>query len=326
MEKKISVVVATYKRPQLLRKCLEALARQDMRINEFEIVVVSDGPDERTRNTIHGIDHLILPYVQYITLEKNSGPAAARNAGWRKANGQLVAFTDDDCLPQPQWLSSLWNAYESFGSPALVAFSGSVVVPVSEHPTDFELNTAHLEHAAFVTANCACTRNALLLIEGFDERFTVAWREDSDLEFKLLENHIPIHKIEQAVVVHPVRKASWGVSIREQKKTMFNALLYKKYPSLFRQKIQPAPAWNYYLIVGGFITMMGGWMLQHEWMFLTGGTVYAAFTIHFIIKRLMPTSRAYDHVMEMIATSLVIPFISIYWTLYGSIKYRVLFY
>src|SRR4051794_38454784 len=145
MEKKISVVVPTYKRPELLRKCLHALAGQQMDRNDFEIIVVSDGPDEQTRNMIHGLDHLLLPYVQYITLERNSGPAAARNAGWKKANSRLIAFTDDDCIPAPLWLASLWKAFISYRKPAYMAFTGKVVVPVSENPTDFELNTAHLQ-------------------------------------------------------------------------------------------------------------------------------------------------------------------------------------
>jgi GT2 family glycosyltransferase len=326
MEKKISVVVPTYRRPQLLEKCLIALSKQHMNRDDYEIIIVSDGPDDDTRNMLHGLQHVILPYVQYVTLPKNSGPAAARNAGWKKAQGQLIAFTDDDCCPGPGWLSRLWKTYLEHGTPQLMAFSGRIIVPISEAPTDFELNTSLLERAEFVTANCACTHDALLLTGGFDERFKVAWREDSDLEFKLLERDIPIKKVNDAIVVHPVRRAQWGVSIKEQRKSMFNALLYKKYPQLFREKIQPAPAWNYYLIILGCIMMVAGWMFNNKAILVTGGTLYITLTAAFTVKRLTQTSRSYDHVMEMIATSLIIPFLSIYWTLYGSFKYRVLFY
>jgi GT2 family glycosyltransferase len=325
MEKKVSVVVPTYKRPDLLMNCIIALSKQDMDRNDFEIIIVSDGPDAATRNVLHGLDHVMLPFVQYITLNTNQGPACARNAGWKKANGTLVAFTDDDCRPEPGWLSALWKIFERHGKKEM-AFSGTVKVPISETPTDFELNTSHLETAEFITANCACTKNALELTGGFDERFKVAWREDSDLEFKLLENHIPIVKVNDAVVVHPVRKAKWGVSIKEQRKTMFNALLYKKYPSLFRQKIQKSPAWNYYLIIAGCVTALSGVMLKNNMLIASGTLLYGSLTLAFIIKRLMQTSKSADHVMEMIATSIVIPFASVYWTLYGAFKYRVLFY
>src|SRR5215217_3945847 len=129
MEKKISVVVPTYKRPDLLMNCIIALSKQDMDRDDFEIIIISDGPDEATRKIIHGLDHVMLPFVQYITLSTNSGPACARNAGWKKANGILVAFTDDDCLPEPGWLSALWTAYEK-NSRDEIAFSGKVIVPI----------------------------------------------------------------------------------------------------------------------------------------------------------------------------------------------------
>jgi glycosyltransferase involved in cell wall biosynthesis len=325
MKKKISVVVPTYKRPELMMNCLIALSKQDLARNDFEIIVVSDGPDDATRHMMHNMNHLVLPYVQYITLNANRGPASARNAGWRKANGELVAFTDDDCRPSQGWLSALWNAYE-FNAADEIAFSGTVIVPIPDMPTDYELNTSHLAHADFITANCACTKKALERINGFDERFRVAWREDSDLEFKLIENNISIIKIKEAVVVHPVRKAKWGVSIDEQRKTMFNALLYKKFPSLFRRKIQRRPAWNYYMIVAGAILTVVGLIAGKKLLMITGTLLYIAFTLAFIAKRLSRTSRSREHVLEIVATSAVIPFVSVYWTLYGALKYRVVYY
>ena len=308
-----------------MMNCLIALSKQDLAKNDFEIIVVSDGPDDATRKMMHNINHLVLPYVQYITLHENSGPASARNAGWKKANGELVAFTDDDCSPSQGWLSALWNAYEFYANDE-IAFSGKVIVPISDTPTDYELNTSHLATADFITANCACTKKALEKTNGFDERFKVAWREDSDLEFKLIENNIPIMKIEEAVVTHPVRKAKWGVSIKEQRKTMFNALLYKKYPSYFRRKIQKRPAWNYYIIVAGAILIIIGLIAGKKVLTIAGMLIYIGFTLSFIIKRLSRTSRSRDHVLEMIATSAVIPFVSVYWTLYGAFKYRVVYY
>ena len=324
MDKKVSVVIPTYRRPHLLKKCLIALAAQDFNRDDFEIVVVTDGPDLQTRDMLNQLP-IMLPFVQFISLAQKKGPAAARNAGWTAARGELIAFTDDDCLPAPEWISIIWNEYVLNWKPQHIAFTGVVQVPISEEPTDHEMNTAGLQDADFVTANCACTKAALQLIGGFDERFTVAWREDSDLEFRLIENNIDIKRI-NALVVHPVRKAEWGVSIKEQKKTMFNALLYKKFPRLFRKKIQPSPAWNYYAIIAGFVILMAGLILRTKFLVLTGAMVYLGFMIAFIVKRLIHTSKSYRHVMEMVTTSLVIPFLSIYWTVYGAFKYRVLYY
>jgi glycosyltransferase involved in cell wall biosynthesis len=326
MQKKISVVVPTYRRPQLLKKCIEALAAQQFAANDYEIIIVSDGPDLQTHDMLNSLEQLTHPFIQYISLVRNSGPAAARNAGWKAANGRLIAFTDDDTQPSEFWLSSLWKTYLLMEQPRRIAFAGKVIVPLPEEPTDFELNTSHLETADFVTANCACTKAALEAVNGFDERFTTAWREDSDLEFRLMQNNIGINKIDEAVVVHPARKAAWGVSIKEQRKTMFNALLYKKFPDLFRQKIQHTPAWDYYLTIAGILVLIAGIVFHSEACVIGGASLYLIFTIRFIVKRLMATSRSARHVSEMIFTSMVIPFISVYWTIYGAVKYKVLFY
>lgn len=62
---------------------------------------------------------------------------------------------------------------------------------------------------------------------GFDERFRMAWREDSDLHFRSLERSYKLGHAPMAKVIHPVRPARWGISVHEQRKSMFNALLYK---------------------------------------------------------------------------------------------------
>ena len=71
---------------------------------------------------------------------------------------------------------------------------------------------------------------------GFDEDFTMTWREDSALQFDLVENKIPIVKVDGAIVIHPVRVASRGVCIKEKKRTMLNPLLYKKHLFFINKK------------------------------------------------------------------------------------------
>ena len=154
----------------------------------------------------------------------------------------------------------------------------------------------------------------------------MAWREDSDLEFKLLLHKIPIVRVADALVVHPVRPAPWGISLKEQKKGMFNALLFKKHPGLYRKKIQPGPPWNYYVMVGSFLLLLTGIALNMQWLSLIAGGCWLVLLVNFIGKRLKHTSKNFTHVMEMIITSVCIPFISVYWQLYGAWRYRVLFF
>lgn len=323
MEIKISVVVPTYKRSGLLRNCLWNLCHQTLNKENYEVIIVSDGPDDESREVVNEYEQVGNTNIRFLSLPAKKGPAAARNMGWKNAHGILIAFTDDDCLPDATWLENIWKHYEQ---EVEIAYTGKVVVPVSEEPTDFELNTKGLETGDFVTANCVCTKITLEAIGGFDEEFSTAWREDSDLEFKLLNRNVPIFKLEDAVVVHPVRIAPWGVSIKEQKKTMFNALLFKKYPGLYRQRIKKRPSLRYYFIVLSFLSIIFSAIFKLEDMVLLSVVCWIASTVDFIMKRLSATRKTRSHILEMIFTSFVIPFLSVYWTIYGAVKYRVLFF
>src|SRR4051812_17690574 len=109
MPVKISVVIPTYRRPVLLSHCLGALARQTLDPADYEVIVVSDGPDLVAEQTVRQL--AAPPGLRFLHLPEKKGPAAARNLGWRNASGRLIAFTDDDCLPDANWLRALWEAY-----------------------------------------------------------------------------------------------------------------------------------------------------------------------------------------------------------------------
>lgn len=324
MEAKLSVVIPTYRRPRSLVNCLEALYLQDIEKTAFEVVIVSDGPDPLTEDTVERW-HANRPEVnlRFLAMPQKKGPAAARNMGWTAARHSLIAFTDDDCLPASGWLQAF---AQRFRGETQLAMTGRVRVPLTAHPTDFEWNTAQLQTAEFVTANCCCTKESLRIVGGFDEAFGSAWREDSDLQFKFITQGIPVAAVAEAVVWHPVRSAPWGVSVREQKKGQYNALLYKKYPRLFREKIQRHPAWLYYLTVSlvvllcialAFDLRIWSRFALSGWLVCMGVLVW---------KRLRMTSKSPSHIAEMVTTSMIIPFVSIYWQWYGAIKYRVLLF
>jgi len=319
----ISVVVPTYRRPALLLRCLEALLRQTFADKHFEIIVVSDGEDAVTSGSLTMLPEREHPMIHYYALPAKAGPAAARNFGLMLSRGELVAFTDDDCIPDTGWLTAMWSAYEKHGVRE-IAFSGNTVVPVTSDPTDYELNISRLAAAEFITANCACSKEALYHVGGFDERFKMAWREDSDLQFKFIEHGIPVIKVDDAVVTHPVRKATWGISIKEQRKGMFNALLYKKFPGLYRDKIQPRPFWHYYATLFFIVLFVAGIIARAPIPGIAGLTGWLVMTVWFAHKRLRNTSHSWQHVFEMLLTSAIIPVLSLFWKFYGSWKYKVL--
>jgi glycosyltransferase involved in cell wall biosynthesis len=358
----VSVVVPTYRRPQLLDRCLRALLAQNFPPHAYEIIVVDDGPeDPGTRQLLSEWSQrlrasfaflappLITPipvtgghssHIQaevayqvqagrmqyyprliYLAAWKTQGPAAARNQGWQAAGGEIVAFTDDDCIPDPNWITNGLSAFVD----GVAAVSGRIIVPLSPDPTDHELNTTGLERSDFITANCFYRRSVLEQVGGFDERFSTAWREDSDLFFTVRERNYSLAWATGALVVHPVRPEAWGSSLRSQRKSFYNALLYKKHPQLYQRYIQPAPPWNYYAILIGVFISATGLMFNSPAAAILGALIWVSLTARFCRRRLSGTSHAPRHVAEMVVTSIFIPFLSIYWRLRGAIHWRVFF-
>lgn len=326
----LSVVVPTYLRPMLLERCLLALMAQSLPRELFDIVVVDDGHDDLTRDRVQRLaSRTDAPAMRYLRPDAGRGPAVARNAGWRRASGTVVAFTDDDTIPDAHWLARGLEAMVD--RPDWVAASGRVQVPrlaLPSHrlhpPTDHEWMTRGLETAEFVTANAFVRREALVRIDGFDERFRRAWREDSDLQFRL-QALGPVGRIEQAQVWHPVRPERWGVSLRQQRNVFFDALLYRKHPSLYRSRIRPVPPWDYYAIVAltvSAVALMAVGRLEAALLSLAGA---ALLILMLARRRLRHTSHAPRHVLEMVATSAAIPFLSVYWRLRGAWHFRTLF-
>lgn len=319
----ITVVVPTYKRPRLLKDCLDALCAQDLPGELFEIVVADDGPSVGTRLLVESFARNFpgAPMISYLEVTGRHGPAAARNLGWQNATASFIAFTDDDCRPARGWLRHGLKALEHGADAAW----GKLIMPLPSLPTDYEKDASHLADAEFVTANCFCRKAALVRIGGFDERFRLAWREDSDLFFNLLDMHANIVHVPNAVVVHPIRPAPWGVSLPQQRKVLFDALLYKKHPVRYRSKIRSQPPWNYYFISAALIAAPAFAATGHPYATGLATAVWLMFTLEFMLRRLRGTARDLRHIAEMAVTSLLIPPLALYWHWRGAFKFRVIY-
>lgn len=318
----VAVVIPTYRRAALLQRCLQAVCAQRLPGRRFEVVVVDDGRDEDTRVQV-------LAYaaqegraaIRYLRPGIGKGPAAARNAGWRSSAAPVIAFTDDDTIPAVDWLA------EGLGAMAegVDALAGAIRVPIPNPCTDHQWNTYGLEKAEFATANAFVRRDALERVGGFDERFTRAWREDSDLQFSLLEAGCRIARCPRAVVVHPVRPERWGVSLRQQRNAMFEALLYKKHPDLYRARIRGRPPLARYGLVVTALAAPVLVLAGHLTAALACALVTAGGIGRIAAARLHHTDRSARHVTEMVVTSCAIPFLSVYWRVRGSLQHRIFF-
>ena len=97
----ISVIIPVKNRPQDIRECLTSLASLDYPRGKVEIIVVNDGSTDSTAKMIQTFD------IKAIHLPQSIGASACRNLAAREANGDLLGFTDSDCVPHPHWLREL---------------------------------------------------------------------------------------------------------------------------------------------------------------------------------------------------------------------------
>ena len=227
---------------------------------------------------------------------ENPGAGGGAQPGLAGSRRGDCRFTDDDCIPDPNWLTNGLSAFVD----EVAAVSGRIIVPLSPDPTDHELNTTGLERSDFITANCFYRRSVLEQVGGFDERFSTAWRENSDLFFTVRERNYSLAWATGALVVHPVRPEAWGSSLRSQRKSFYNALLYKKHPELYQRYIQPAPPWNYYAILMGVLISAAGLMFNSPAAAILGALIWVSLTARFCWRRLSGTSHAPRHVAEMV--------------------------
>lgn len=327
----ISVVVPTCGRIGLLARCLDGLRAQALPRTLYEVIVVDDSRTAPLQAAVADCCEQARARGLALRCLRNAGapgPAAARNLGWRAARAPWVGFTDDDTVAQADWLERAAAAFTPAtdgGAPAPDALWGRVHVPLPERPTDYERDAGRLQEAGFVTANCFCRRALLERIGGFDERFRVAWREDTDLYFRMCDAAAQVVFAGDAVVLHPVRPAGWSVSLAQQRKIVFDALLYKKHRRRYRQTIRRTPRWDYYLSTTALTLSAAGALAAMPLLAAAAASVWLLAVAGLFRRRLQGTSRAPRAVGALLLTSLLIPPLAVFWRAVGAIRFRVVF-
>ena len=323
-----SVVIPTYQQPALLLKCLDALGCQHLPRSQYEIIVVDDGNSPETAAAVALFTKQVAQAggpleVRYLGQPQWRGPASARNRGWRAARGRIVAFTDDDCLPQPNWLPAALTCFQRGAQ----VVTGQLRLTLPDSAALNKGNLQDIEVSEFMSANCFCRTSALERVGGFEEAFDLAWGEDNDLQFKFIQSGIPISKCPEAVVVHPMRETPWYTPLANERKNRYDALLYKRHPDLFRQRIASDRSLilEYYAVVLGSTAGVLGALAGSGLVAAVGFGVWGVLSANLIWQRL-PSEVSGPVLKQTVLTTLATPFLAVYWRLYGAVKYRVLYW
>lgn len=211
----ISVVVPTYRRWDRLQLTLAALEDQRMPKQDFEVIVSDDGSGDGTVERLNAYAAKTKLNMVAIT-GPNGGPAMARNRGMAKARGEWVAMTDDDCVPEQDWLVK--HAEFIREHPEYGAFGGQVVrykdTVISRYVDWTESMLPPLDNDGgrqyLVTANALFRRDLLVRLGGFNETYRWPGGEDSDLSFRAIAMGTVLGYNPEGIVRHMHRESVRG--------------------------------------------------------------------------------------------------------------------
>jgi len=196
-----SIIIPTFNGAARIGNCLDSLVKQTAGRN-VEILVVDDGSTDNTPNVVRGYSS-----VRLIT-QANAGPASARNRGAMEARGKILLFTDDDCVPMPDWLDAMLGPFKD---PEVVGAKGvyrthqrslAARFVQIEYEDKYRL-MAVLPSIDFIdTYSAAFRRDRFLEMTGYDTSFPVACAEDIELSYRMSAHGWKMKFVPAAIVYH----------------------------------------------------------------------------------------------------------------------------
>ena len=226
------MVVATHNRRQLLTRLLESLAATDFDRAALEVVVVDDASTDGTFDDLASIARDCSLTLHAHRLEHQSGPAVARNAGWRRATAPLVAFTDDDCIADRGWLTALVKAAE-LGADFV---QGTTLPDPDQERGPFSHTMSVTEPSGrYDTCNMLYRRSLLESLGGFDESFRYPYGEDTDLGLRALTAGATFAFAADALVHHDVSRSSVLARLRSAPRLEGVVLAVARHPRMRQQ-------------------------------------------------------------------------------------------
>ncbi len=202
-----SVVVPTFARPRRLAACLQSLSAVEYPRDRLQVIVVDDGGPE-------SLDPVVAPFRDALRIslvvQHNQGPAAARNHGARRACGDMLVFTDDDCTAEPGWLAALARCAaaapgEMIGGRIVNALEHNPYAATSQALVSFLYayhNPLNDNARFFASSNMAVPARRFADIGGFDTSFPLAAGEDRDLCDRWLHHGFAMRYEPAAVILH----------------------------------------------------------------------------------------------------------------------------
>jgi len=272
---KVSIIVAVHNGEKTIGECITSLESQSYPRDQYDIIVVDDGSTDATLS-------VLKKFAVTVIAQPRQGPAAARNAGVAEAGGEIVLFSDADCVADSKWVESMVTP---FGNPEIAGARGryrtlqkSLVARFAQ--IEYEEKYEQLEaekYIDFIDTSSAGYRKSVFVAEkGFRSSFSAASGEDTEFAYRLAKRGYKLVLSPEAFVYHRHPATLSHYLSRKFKTAVWRVFLYQSHPDkMIRDSHTPqtlkAQIGCFYLFVGLSLLLPVWSFLVYAWI----GTVLA---------------------------------------------------
>ena len=225
----ISVIIPTFNSAKQLSDCLKSLETQTMDQGSYQVIVVDDGSTDDTRS-------IVAKYSAKYVYQANQGPAVARNHGVTEAQGEIVLFTDADCMPQANWIEEMIKPLDDS---QVVGVKGAYKTDQKELMArlvqiEYEDKYERMKKFKYIdfidTYSAAYRKDVYIKYGGFDERYPKASVEDQEFSFRLFRDGYKMVFNSSAIVYHRHSARLIDYLKKKYKIAFWKVLLLKRHP------------------------------------------------------------------------------------------------
>lgn len=230
-----SVIIPTYQRTVDLTRCLDQLkpGKQSLNFDQYEVIVTDD---ERNESKSRNLIEQEYQWAKWVA-GPSKGPAANRNNGAILSSGEWLVFTDDDCLPDKNWLLAILETIERQEN-VVEVIEGKTIAGKPKPGLGWEA-PINKDGGKLWTCNLAIKRELFMGLGGFDEEYPVAAVEDVDFRKRIFLAGMEVKFIEEALIIHPWRPVCGF------KQQLMKSRSWKRYYSKYPDELTMFN-WTYY--------------------------------------------------------------------------------
>lgn len=318
----VSIVVPTHNRPEMLQRLLDSLRQLTYLKTDLELIVVGTEHDPGRAPVDAFTAEAGFPVIYHVVPSSQSHSASfKRNEGARVAKGDILAFTDDDCIVHPDWVTA---AVPFFDDPEVGGVEGCLEIPRPDKPTLTYKGSRRLSlPGGYQTCNMLFRKSVFVECGGFDLTFPY-YLEDTDLAYTVMERGYKIRYAKDAVVMHPVQPGRPLKLITVARTVERVPYLLAKHPSSrakLKRFLRPFNRSHYlYLMLYGGTLVMG--VFEPIWgitLFIIGLGVLLPlhlardfWGLHFTRKEFTQTALCYP----------IVPILRLFYWLKGLVRVR----